>query len=58
MEDGVSERKHDKNEKNDEEQEAEYPHSTPHDHMEEGVSEKKDYRNEKKMRKKRQNGQM
>ena len=41
MEKGVSERKNDKNEKNDEEKEAECPDDTPPDDMEEGVSEKK-----------------
>ena len=42
MEEGVSEKKDDKNEKIDEGKEAEFPDTTPPDYMEEGVSEKKD----------------
>ena len=39
MEKGVGERRDDKNEKTDEEKEAECPDETPPDDMEEGVSE-------------------
>ena len=52
MEEGVSERKYDKNEKIDEVKEAEFPDDTPPDDMEEGVSEKKDDKNKNMMRKK------
>ena len=40
MEEGVGEKKDDKNEKIDEEKEAECPDGTPTDDMEEGVSER------------------
>ena len=47
MEEGVGEKKHDKNEKIDDRKEAECPDGTPHDDMEEGVSEIKDDKNER-----------
>ena len=43
MEEGVSDRKNDRNEKNDEEKEAELPDDTPRVDMEEGVSDRKDF---------------
>ena len=58
MEEGVSEKKDDNNEKIDEGKEAECPDGTPPDDMEEGVSERKDGKNEKLMREKRQNAHM
>ena len=58
MQEGVSERIDDKNEKKVEGKEAECPDCTPPDDMEEGASEKKDDRNEKMVREKRQNSQM
>ena len=45
MEEGVSERKYGRNEKNDEGKEAECPDDTPPDDMEEGVSDRKDDKN-------------
>ena len=47
MEEGVREKKDDKNEKNDEEKKVACPDDTPSDDMEEGVSEKKDDKNER-----------
>ena len=47
MEEGVSERKDDKNEKRYEGKEAKSPDSTPPVDMKEGVSERKDDKNEK-----------
>ena len=58
MEEGVSDRKYDKNEINDEEKEAECPYDNPKIDMEKGVSERKNDKNEKPRRKKRQNAQM
>ena len=49
MEEGVSERKYDKNEKIDEGKEAECPDGTPPGDMEEGVNERKDDKNKKMM---------
>ena len=46
MEEGVGERKDNKNEKHYEGKEAECPYGTPPDDMEEGVGEKKDDKNE------------
>ena len=58
MEVGVSDRKDDKNEKNDEEKEAELPDDTTPVDMEEGVSERKDDNNERMIKKKRKNAHM
>ena len=58
MEEGVSERKDDKNGKIDEGKNAECPNDTPPKDMEEGVSERKDDKNEKLTSEKRQNSQM
>ena len=53
MEEGVSDGKYDKNEKNNEEKEAECPNDTSPVEMEEGVNNRKDGKNEKMMVKKR-----
>ena len=55
MEEGVSDRKDDKNEKNDEEKEVKFPNDTSPIEMEEGVNYIPDDNTEKIMRKKRQN---
>ena len=47
MEEGVSDRKYDKNEKNDEEKEAEFPDDTSPVDIEEGLSDRKYDRNGK-----------
>ena len=47
MEEGVKDRKYDKNEKNDEEKEAEFLDDTFSVDIEEGVSDRKDDKNEK-----------
>ena len=48
MEEGVNDRKDDRNEKNDEEKEAEFPDDTSPVELEEGVIDRKDYKKEKK----------
>ena len=58
MEKGVNDRKYEKNEKNDEEKEAECPDDNPPVDIEETVSDIKDDKNEKNMRKNRQNSHM
>ena len=58
MEEGVSERKNDRDKKNDEGKEAESPDDTLPVVMEEGVSEIKNDKNEKMMREKSQNSHM
>ena len=58
MQEGLSDRNDDKNEKNYEEKEAECPDDTSPVEMEEGVNYRKDDKNEKMMRKKIQNGMM
>ena len=50
MEEGTNDRKYDKNEKNDEEKEAECPQDTYPVDMEEGVSDRKEDKNEKMTR--------
>ena len=58
MQEGVSDRNDDKNEKNDEGKESEFPDDTSLVDIEEGVSDRKDDKNEKMMSKKRQNDHM
>ena len=58
MEEGVSDRKDDKNEKIDEGKEAEFPDDTIPVYMEKDVSEIKDDKNEKIDEKKMQNSRM
>ena len=58
MEEGENDRNYGKNEKNDEEKEAECLDDTSPVDMEEGVSDKNMTRMRKMMRKKRQNDQM
>ena len=55
MEEGVNDRKDDKNKKYDAEKEVEFPDGTSPVKMEESVNNIKDENNEKSMRKKRQN---
>ena len=55
MEEGVNDRKNDKNEKNDEEKQEECPYDTPPVDIEESGSARIDDNNEKNMREKRQN---
>ena len=58
MEEGVSDRKDDKNEKNDEGKEAYCPDDTSPVEMEEGVSDRKDDKNEKMTSKNMHNAMM